>query len=264
MSVWLNPTTISAGIQAGSSLLGGIMGGGQKRTRYQDLIKGLLGTKINPATGKNYNYSEALGIHEGNIMKARQKAGKEIGLHPLVVAGMNPSGGVSLPVTQDNGDENLGQGIADMGQGIASAVRTHKSKEQQAVEDTITRQAIEKNELELERMRSENVLAKQGARQSLLSDPFIAGQGDDPRYATQAQQPMGLGDQAPLLVQAKDKNGRTIDIYNEEQLGDQELLASLLAFSHSVPDLAANAGQSVGDWLRKPRFKKAWYTGYHK
>lgn len=263
MSVWINPTTISAGIQAGSSLLGGLMGGGQKRTRYQDLIKGLLGTKINPATGKMYNYSEALAIHEGNIMKGRQKAGKELGLHPLVVAGMNPSGGVTLPVTQDNGSNGLGEGIAEMGQGIASAVRNHKSKEQQKIEDILTQQTIEKGELELERMRTENILAKQGAARTLVSEPFIQGQGDDPRYPNQASMPMGLGDTAPILRQGKDKHGRTVDVYNDE-LGDNEVLQALYAITHSLPDIAANAGQAAGEWLRKPRFKKSWWTGNHK
>lgn len=240
----MDPLVTSSLISAGSGLLGGAFGGGQKTPRYYPYYKAMLG----PDVAKNTTGAVMNGMIETEMFNARMKAAKKNNIHPLSMLGVQ-FGGTAQPTATFGGEDagsKWGNALAETGQGISRAVAAWSSREERAMAKTSAKLNLENQQLQNDRLRSEIALMH-GAG----SPPGMSGMGNnsDARYPTQALMPLGYGDTAPLLRKGVDPfTGKTVRVYNDD-LGDNEAM-QFATFPLTAFDFVANLGQSTGDWLR--------------
>lgn len=146
------PMAVGSGLslaQAGSlasgfgSLLGGlssVFGGKKKGPTMQDQIDGQIQ------------------LQRKQFQQTMENADR-YGIHRLVALGAMPSGGASFSIGGGDGG-NWATDVADMGQGIGRALDAFSGPEQRKAEDILTRQSVERADLENELLRSEIALKR--------------------------------------------------------------------------------------------------------
>lgn len=246
----MDPMVSSALISAGSSFLSGL-GGGQKRPRYLDAVKGLLGTDKRSrlqnglVKGDIISTSEAQGIHEANMLRAKMASARELGIHPLSMLGIPSSGVPSLPLSGgDGGGSDRLAAASEMGQGISRAVAAYATREEREMAKASSALTLENQQLQNERLRSEIALMHAPG-----SPPGISGVGSDAdaRYPAQSHMPVGFGNSGPLYKKGYDEHGNPVRVLNEDVIGDSDFLQTVAALGYSLPDwISSNVGELLG------------------
>lgn len=151
----------SALISFGSNLVGGLLGKKKKGPSIEDQVK-------------------AQGLSINRYWESTMENAAKWGVHPTVALGVNPAmGGMSFSTGDDGPD--VGAAVADLGQNIASAYDRQQSPEQRLTAQVMSRQMVERGELENELLKTQIAQAR-----SAMSPPvavsnnheMIAGQGD--------------------------------------------------------------------------------------
>lgn len=129
--------------------VGGLFGGKQKRTRYQDLIKGLHGEWYDPSLGRNMTWSEAQAKHERNMMAGRMADAEKYGISKLAMLGVPFS--PSSPMVVGGGmDRDFGA----IGQNIGRAAAALSGREERAMQARLTSLQVEGAQLDNDYKRS--------------------------------------------------------------------------------------------------------------
>lgn len=157
----MDPVTAGTVISTGAQFLGGLFGKKKKGPTAADQLN-----------------IQANSIR--NNMAATMQAAKENGVHPLVALGMPPSGGPSFSV---GGEDNsaVGDMISDVGQNIGSAVARSQSPEQRLTQSVISKQAVERGDLENELLKTQIASMRASMSPAIPTSnagEMIAGQAD--------------------------------------------------------------------------------------
>lgn len=122
----MNPLVTSSLISAGSSLLGGALGGGEKRPRYRDALNAQMWATKN------------------DIDVKMQKA-KEHGIHPLMMLGV---GSASAPTPHIASSGSMGPALANAGADISRAVSSGQSSNLERLQERLLSAQIEGQEID--------------------------------------------------------------------------------------------------------------------
>lgn len=146
----MDPMVTSALISAGSSLLGGVMGGGTKRPRYEPYIKSLLGSQWKKGT----SLSDAERMHASNMFAGRIADAKAGGIHPLAVLGMQPFGSPQATAFVP-GSTSAGDAVANLGQDIGRAYHAYSSQGERQLAAASAALNLENQSLQNDLLRSQ-------------------------------------------------------------------------------------------------------------
>lgn len=185
---------------------------------------------------------------------------KAAGIHPLF--GLTGTSGITSMPSYSTPGGDPGPDFGAVGQGIARAASVFTGKEEREVAAASAKLGLENQQLQNDYLRTQiRHMNAPGTPPGLTGRPFMPGQGDsvDARYPEQSAMRLGYGDTAPLLKEGIDPFGRPVSVYNEDGLGDNDLLSSMISLGLSLPQMVANMGKATGDWLRKPRYDRKWY-----
>lgn len=191
------------------------------------LVSGLFGKKSKKGPSLEEQYAaHAASQHDlARTLPSSQVAGwKAAGIHPLAGLGMASPG---VPGFSSIGQEdNSHQAWADQaGQGVSRAVSAYMSREEREISRLSSKLALENQQLQNDRLRSEI---------ALMSQPGT-GPSVDSRYPESSSMPMGFGDTAPLLRLGRDSKGNPVRVWNDD-LGDNEIMQALSSVLMTVPD----------------------------
>lgn len=234
------------------SLLGGlgsVFGGKKKGPTMQDQINGQI--QLNR---KQFEQTMA--------------NADRFGIHRLVALGALPSGGASFSV--GGGDSgNWATDVADMGQNIGRALDAFSAPEQRKVQDILTRQSIERGDLENDLLRSEIALkhAQTGPAfpvgpVQVVPDQVTAGSGGYEAGVSQANQRLMFNqDGSTIRAMGPDLAGAGLDD------GPANWYYHL---TRTLPDMIAadsnyftkRAGRALRKAVTKKRGDKSKYNPY--
>lgn len=232
------PVVLAAGISAASSLLGGLFGGKKKGPSLEEQAQHQIHAQ------KEMDLKRPSWVVEG---------AKAAGLHPLAVLGM-PAVGASVGSIgggSESSGSRMGRTIADMGQGVSRAVSAYKDAETRATEKRMIDLQMQGLELDNVRKASEIKLMNQPGNPPGMS--VTGAEGFHDMLSKQMPGQMGIQKGAPPIFKtAVDQKGNPIRVWNEEDLGDSEVLAALTSMGYSVPDwIHGNIGKPAASKLRK-------------
>ena len=158
----MDPVTGAALINAGSSLLGGVLGGkGKKGPDFEDI--------------KNENRTVLMNQIQWKVQDAIKA-----GIHPLAALGVSsasgPSGGWAVGDSSSGPD--WGTIAGDLGQNVSRAITAHGSQEDRMMQQALQKQTLEKGDLENELLRS-NIALNRAQLPPAFGGParVIDGQG---------------------------------------------------------------------------------------
>jgi len=174
----MDPLVTSSLISAGSSLLGGAIGGGSKTPRYYPYYKAMLG----PEVAKSNTGAVMNGMIDKIAFKARMEAAKDNGIHPLAMLGVNfPS---SSPVAVGGGESSatrFGDALASAGQDIGRAFHAYKTAPEREMAKKSAALDLDIKEAQRDLLRSQIFqINSAGSPPAFPSSNgnFISGQGD--------------------------------------------------------------------------------------
>jgi len=178
----MDPLVTSSLVSAGSSLLGGLFGGGsQKATAQSDMNNELLGQQF---TWQRRLHQDTSKFLWRNQIPTTVAAAKSAGIHPLVAMGVNPSGGSTGSFAIGGGSDApnaLGAGLADMGQHLGRAAQAYLTRDERNVQQSMTALQLERASLENDLLRSQITSVKANTVPALPSPSsryLIEGQGE--------------------------------------------------------------------------------------
>lgn len=161
----MDPIITGSLINAGTSILGGLMGGGtsgaSKEARHiaYDTWK----------TNKDLAY---------NGVKIRVADAKEAGVHPAIALGL-PGHSVPGTVVGDTSSSNRrGDAFRELGQGVSRAVEAAATKEDRLLARTSAALAVKNQQLQNDRLASEIALMNSSRTPGITRNPHMPGQGD--------------------------------------------------------------------------------------
>lgn len=238
--------SIGQAVGIGSSIAG-MFGGGQKRPRMLDSVKGLLGTHLRSQIrdfrrpGSIISWSDAQGIHEGNMMRYRMEAAKSLGIHPLAMLGMPTSGSPSMPFSSPEGSklDSFAAGGADLSRALSAGMTTTEKLQERLLLAQIQGQ-------EIDNATRASILAKS---QQPGNPP--AGSTLNDRLMSMVHNRLGVADGVmPISRVGVDDEGVPMRVYNDE-LGDNEVLMGVHALRYTFPDwIQGHVTRPAGRWLR--------------
>lgn len=238
----MDPLVTSSLIGAGSNLLGGLFGGGDD----------------GPTLWQQYNEKEQSSYRMAENLPEKQVLGfRKAGIHPLAGLGI-PSGGSGgmAQVGGDSSGRNFADYAAEAGQGISRAVAAYASREEREMAIASSKLSLENMELQNARLASEVALMRQAGTPPGFS--AMNPDAPDARYSLQKDRPIGYGDQAPILREAINPSGHKIRVWNEEDLGDNEMASILHGIMYTAPDMAKSAMRNLADKIHKLTRKHRW------
>jgi hypothetical protein len=117
----MDPYTQAAVITGGASLLGGVVGGTSDRATRKNMRK-------------QYEYEKRYrpGINTA-IMRSRMQDAQELGIHPLVMMGIDPGGAGGF--TGFDSQSNIGDGIARAGEALGTSIIMRENKKISKLEE---------------------------------------------------------------------------------------------------------------------------------
>lgn len=241
----MDPLITSALVSAGSSMLGGIFGGGKvKRPSATEQIKFLLGNSTPGKPLPRMSYSQALGIHDANMMKARMKGAEEAGIHPLYAIGAASAGSpVSLDVGGGYADTGKQQAMADMGQGLSRAASAWLTRGEREMEKFSAKLQLENQQLQNDRLRSE--IALMGSAATPGMPPIVGG------YPRSGNLPLGAADSQPRYLPMVNPDGSITHVTNPDA-GDNEIVMLWDFLSKTLPDETKNLVRRSSRSLARP------------
>ncbi|AZL82711.1 DNA pilot protein [Apis mellifera associated microvirus 37] len=275
----MDPLVTSSLISAGSSFLGGLAGGKQKRPRIQDTIKALAGTKnftpelvarYGGTVGGRIPYGTAQGIFNSQELAARAMGAKAAGIHPLVALGMNPTQGLQGIIAGESGGSAVPSALAAAGQDVSRAIEAWQTRDQRIATKIMQNQALERGALENELLRSQ--IARTRGSMVPPSVPVNAGH----HQTVLADMPTPLGSAIgshPLHRITHDEKGRPVQVFNSDELGDNEVLQAAHATLYSIPQFLWNhlGGRYLTDKIVQHRqrtkdrpYSYSWPKGFYK
>lgn len=223
----VNPMIVAAGIQAGSQLVGGLMGKDNGKTQFLrqlDLQR--------EAAQTNYAVQKEFAQHG---VRWKVDDAKAAGIHPLYALGAstNAASPVATGNYQDYSHNPMPQAVANMGQDIGRAVNATRTQQErnQAHLNSLT---VERAGLENELLRSQIASINQQRNPAMPSTAHM-GQGDIERLPSQivASDPFDVSRQAGSInsyqFTAPDRYG--VGIVPSEQMKsriDDDLIGSVL------------------------------------
>lgn len=243
----MDPLVSSTLISAGSSLLGGLIGGGEKRPRYKDAIQA--------------GYYSTMKDFE-----ARMDASKKYGLHPSLTLGV-PTANSPAPF-QAGTDDRVGAGIREMGQGISRAVEAGAYKEDRAVARESAALQLTNQRLQNERLMSEIALMNHARTPGLARDPSILhmpGQGDVVKVPKEVVANAGVTEKG---ISPADKtiryteHGKRVRVRSDAMADagvEEGPAAWVYDFTRTVPDMIASEGQNLGHSIRR-EYDRTWWN----
>ncbi|UOF81632.1 minor capsid protein [Microviridae sp.] len=236
----MDPFVTGSLISAGSSLLGGLFGGGSSAKKQMRM---------------QYDYQRKL---NQTAVQDRVADATAAGVHPLYALGasLNP-GGVSMP----NEGPSLGDRLSDMGQNIGRAVMARQSKSERLL-------ALKSAELDLEGKSLDNQV-KRAQIASLMRSPSMppatSVQGNGQVYVTdKGVMPSDnagteLGEEPALKYVNLPGIGpvRVKGTSTEEALEDNHLANLGIDLAYFYPDIIRNVSSRITKtpvykWLTKP------------
>lgn len=245
----------AAGLASGfGSLLGGLgsaFGGKKKGPTMQDQINGQIQLQR-----KQFEQTMA--------------NADRFGIHRLVALGAMPSGGASFSV---GGGEagNWATDLPEMGQNIGRALDAFSGPEQRRVQDVLTRQSIERGDLENELLRSEIALkhAQTGPATPFgqvvtVPDEVTAGSHGYEAGVSQANQRLMFNqDGSTIRAMGPDLAGAGLDD------GPANWWYQL---SRTLPDMVSadanyftkRAGKKLRNWYEDNKRRKKMYSQFRK
>lgn len=156
----MDPLVTSTLISTGANILGGALGGGQKRPRYRDALQAQM-----YATENDFN--------------TRMKMAKKHGIHPSLALGVQPTQAPEGFIAGTNSKmDNI---FSSLGQGVSRAVEAGASKEERLMARTSAALELENKRLQNERLTSEIALMNHSRVPGLAANPstlHMPGQGD--------------------------------------------------------------------------------------
>lgn len=230
-------TAIAAGLDIAGGLLGS-KGTSRKRERDSAIIA-----------------SEVALDHSRKAPSAAVEGFRAAGIHPLF--GLTGTSGVTAMPSYSTPADNGGPNFAQVGQGIARAATAFAGRAERAIAEKSAQLGIENQELQNQRLRSEITLMNQPGRgPGLTSVPGLPGQGDS--SLARAKEMISLMDTPygrkqgahPLHKSAYDENGNVIRMFNEEDLGDNDLAQIAHFLRYTMPDHLHNFGRGVAKKIR--------------
>lgn len=212
--------TIGSALSGGGSFLSGLSGlFGRKKKKGPSMEEQLAAQ-----SAASLDFQSKL----PRVMKA---AWKEAGIHPVYgMGGASSSFSPSFSVGGDSDGPSVGESVTQMGQGISRAAEALIS----------TRERLQNRMIETQIEGQELENTKKAADLALVTGPMATPGIPDARYPGQDNMPIGYGDTGPLYRKAIDHNGRSIDVLNEDVVGDSEVLQALNAMVRTIPQWMAN------------------------
>lgn len=206
-------------LSAGGSFLSGLgslgIGGGEKRPRYRDALR-------------------AQKIATMNDFDARLESAKKHGIHPLVALGVQPTAPVQGTVGSASVD------LEAAGQNVSRAAAAIQSGEERKIQGILNRQQVERGQLENELLKSDIALKRSQLAPGLASYRGGAMTGVK---AALADLPTPLGSRdgvLPIHKTAYDENLQPVRVFNEQDLGDNDVLQLIHALRYTLPDYFHN------------------------
>lgn len=243
----MDPLVTSSLISAGSSILGGLFGGKQKR---------------GPSPQEQVN---AQALLEQTMLRNRPswavEGAKAAGIHPLVALGMSPyQGGASIMAGDTGSGKDVFGALANAGQDVSRAVAAYQTKEQRDMNKSLAALQLERAGLENELLRSQIAGQRAQLAPAIPSDNPSSGTAKDILSALRT--PMGWKDGAnPMHKVMYDDNGYAYSVFNEEDLGDNDALQYLHAAGYTIPQLVWNY---TGAPHMVKGFRKLWFGSKRK
>lgn len=149
----MDPLVTSSLISAGGNLLGGILGGKEKK-----------GPSIYEQYWANQDHERTMARNRPSWIV---EGAKLAGIHPLVAMGIQPSQGANISIPSSGGGSDWGAVASNLGQDIGRTVEALGTQEERAAQKILTTQAIRRGELE------NDLLASQAAKiRSTITPPF--------------------------------------------------------------------------------------------
>lgn len=218
---------LAAGAGAGFSLgsLGSILGG-------LGSVGGLFGGKQK----RGPSMDDMLKFQRRSIfqnLRSTVEAAKENGIHPLMALGSPASSPMSFSASAGGGGSNNFADFANAGADLARSIEAGQPTRMQQLQERLLTAQIEGQEID-------NVSrASQVARTSQPGNPPL-GVGLNERLA---DMPAGFGHATgvfPLSKVSFDEQGDPVRLFNEEDLGDNEMAAAWHFLRYGAPDVIHN------------------------
>lgn len=230
-------TAIAAGLDIAGGLLGS-KGTSRKRERDSAIIA-----------------SEVALDHSRKAPSAAVEGFRAAGIHPLF--GLTGTSGVTAMPSYSTPADSGGPNFAQVGQGIARAATAFTGRAERAIAEKSAQLGLENQELQNQRLRSEIGLMNQPGRgPGLTSAPGMDGQPDSSlarakQLISQMDTPLGRTQGAfPLHKTAFDEQGNAIRMFNEEDLGDNDIAQIAHLLRYTLPDYAHNFGRKIAKKIR--------------
>lgn len=231
----MDPLVTSSLISAGTSLLGGLFGGGQSNNKARKL--GIEQLTDQRRSQEILDRERPTWVADG---------ARKAGISPLVAMGMQPVSVGGVSVGGDGGDSHRGQMLADMGQNLGRAAEAYLTQDQRAQQKVVDRLALERAGLENDLLRSQISAVNRTAATPGLPSPssqVLPGQPYNPELDIPVSQKGTHLDYGPLV------NADAVD-FDSDPIG--YLAARGIISSHDLK----TAWSGVKDYVR--RMPKRW------
>lgn len=195
------------------------LGGGEKRPRYRDALQAQI-------------YATQ------NDINTKMDLAKKHGIHPLMMLGV---GTPHTPAPHVSSSPSLGESLAGAGADISRAIQSGTTSNLEKLQERLLAAQIEGQELDNVSRASQiarttsaagtppaTSVAAQKATIASMDTPFGRTQGGFPLHKT-----------------AYDESGNAIRMFNEEDLGDNDIAQIMHYFQYSLPDQASNFGRRI-------------------
>lgn len=212
-----------------------------------NLAGGLLGSK-GPSVGDLITGQKQA---DRRSFKTKMQLAKQYGIHPLTMLGVNTTAPTAHSVSSE---PSLGQNLAMAGADIARSVGSSHSSNLEKLQERLLSAQIEGQEID-------NVSrASQLARVSGAGNPPASSMQSAKDLISNMDTPFGRTQGAnPLHKTAYDEEGNAIRMFNEEDLGDNDIAQLWHFLRYTAPDHFHNFGRRTGRNLRR-EFDRTWWN----
>lgn len=202
------------------------------------------GKKKGPDMNEQMQAQTYWGLHSAREMPLAMKEGWEkAGIHPIY--GMSGGSTAFSPSFSIGGSESpsVGEKISGMGQSISRAAEAYAGA-QERLQNRMLETQIQGQELENMKKASDLVTTTTGAPPGIGNVPQS--------FYSSLPTPLGTAGNAPLTRTAITREGVPVRVWNEQDLGDSEVMSALTALGVSGGDLLHGyIGRPIANKLRK-------------